>query len=515
MLLDRAYKELGEKYERTRWERTFREFLAQAEDPETRIALLCRAARYYFAIRDVVRYTELAGEAQKLANDEPGLLPYVIVVKAYVACATNNAAQSDELLASFPDRVIPRNLMAWSFALRGRNELNRGDFTLAIEYSQDALSVADPDPSITGFTTMTLAYAFDSMLRGEEALRYASLHLEYSLATEWRSWISTAHAYVASLALSCEKPDVARIHRDAALAASDDRNVLTGLSSKTSTWLAQMELKLEGPTQALPHALMALRLAESSNNPVWVAEANMLLGRVHAAMQQHGTALPYYEAAFTMEHALADVPLMTLYRNMAATLRALDRKDETAEICWKLWEMQRSFDARTHTALLNYQLRLEDKIHRQKMELMRLRADQLERDLTQTASQLVARTELLTKFRDELQSILRSGTDPAVTIRGIREKMKALPVEEMNWTSFDAQFTTVHPEFAANLLSRCPELSHAEVRLCKLLRLNLSSSEIARLFSLSERTIETQRFAVRKKLGLKRAESVADALQQF
>jgi DNA-binding CsgD family transcriptional regulator len=98
------------------------------------------------------------------------------------------------------------------------------------------------------------------------------------------------------------------------------------------------------------------------------------------------------------------------------------------------------------------------------------------------------------------------------TVKEIRQKLKTLPVEEMNWTTFDAQFTSVHPDFTAKLLEKYPDLSTAEVRLCKLLRLNLKSADIARLFCLSERTIETQRFAVRKKLGLKRTDNVADAL---
>ena len=514
MNLDDALKDLSSRYEKARWEPAFQKYFADAREPETKAALLCRAARYYFAIRDVVRYTELASEAQVLARKQPALRAHVTVLKAYAACTTNDTPQSDELLASLETTVIPRNLMAWALAIRGRNELNRGNFTLAIEHSQDALAVDDPDTSVAGFATMTLAYSFDAMLRGEEALRYATLHLEYCLATEWKPWIATAHTFVASMALGSNKNDLARIHRDAALAMTegDPSAGNAGALSQTPSWLAHMELKLEGPTQALPHALLALRIAEDSRNAVWVASAQILLGRILAAMEQHESALEYYTAAFTMELKLADVPRMTLYRNMATTLRELGRRDETAEICWKLWQLQRDFDTRTHSALLNYQLRLEDKIHRQKLELLRLRADQLERELSHTASQLIARTELLTKFRDEIQGILRTGTDPAATIRGIRDKLKGLPVEEMNWTTFDAQFMSVHPEFTSNLLSRYPDLSQAEVRLCKLLRLNLTSSEIARLFSLSERTIETQRFAVRKKLGLKRSENVADAL---
>jgi tetratricopeptide (TPR) repeat protein/DNA-binding CsgD family transcriptional regulator len=511
MILDRALRDLGINYERSRWESVFNDFLREASDPETKIALLCRAARYYYATGAHSDYARALSAAQSIAPLAPIVSQIELtLLDAFVACANWRIEESDALLDKLEGRK-PTYLSqrAWIAALRGRNALHKGLYTLAIEESQDALACCAADPSADGFANMSLGYAFNGMLRYEEGLRYLGEYLAYTLNTGWRPWIASAHAILSATLLDAGQDERARMHRDLALELDQDLRYSIGASSE---WFAHMQLKLEGPHSALPLAERSLSSALQRADSQAIAASNILLGRIHFAMLSYDEALSHFQTALEFEHAIGDVPRLTLYRNTALCLRAMDRKIETADLTWKLWELQRDFDSRTHAALLGYQVRLESKIHAQQMELMRIRADQLERDLSQTASQLVSRTEILTRFRDEINTILHDSSDPMSTVKEIRQKLKTLPVEEMNWTTFDAQFTSVHPDFTAKLLEKYPDLSTAEVRLCKLLRLNLKSADIARLFCLSERTIETQRFAVRKKLGLKRTDNVADAL---
>jgi hypothetical protein len=107
--------------------------------------------------------------------------------------------------------------------------------------------------------------------------------------------------------------------------------------------------------------------------------------------------------------------------------------------------------------------------------------------LSNAALQLIAQTELLANFRDDIRTLVRKlpPTDPV--IRELKEKLKALPCESIDWERFDAQFRAAHPEFTKKLAERYPELSAAELRVCSLLRMNMKSVDIARLFcTLSE-----------------------------
>jgi DNA-binding CsgD family transcriptional regulator len=67
---------------------------------------------------------------------------------------------------------------------------------------------------------------------------------------------------------------------------------------------------------------------------------------------------------------------------------------------------------------------------------------------------------------------------------------------------FDSLFRQMHHEFYDKLLEVCPQLSKSELQVCALLRLNLSSKDIAQIISLNPASIDVTRSRIRKKLGL-------------
>lgn len=70
------------------------------------------------------------------------------------------------------------------------------------------------------------------------------------------------------------------------------------------------------------------------------------------------------------------------------------------------------------------------------------------------------------------------------------------------WLEFDQKFDEVHGDFRSRLLERHPDLTPGELRVCSLLRLNMTSKDLAKAMSRSLRTIENTRYRIRKKLQL-------------
>ena len=62
---------------------------------------------------------------------------------------------------------------------------------------------------------------------------------------------------------------------------------------------------------------------------------------------------------------------------------------------------------------------------------------------------------------------------------------------------------------------RCPNLSERERRLAILLRLGFSSKEIASIVNLETKSIEINRYRLRKKLQLDRGENLVSYLQML
>jgi len=145
-------------------------------------------------------------------------------------------------------------------------------------------------------------------------------------------------------------------------------------------------------------------------------------------------------------------------------------------------------------------------------EVQQLRAEQSEKELATQAVHTAAQTDLLDRFRNDLRQIVREIDEPLNALKKIKEKLKELPCESVDWPKFEAQFATVHPEFKQKLVEKYPELSPAEIRMCILFRLGLKSHEVAQLTCLSERSVEDHRYQIRKKLGMKKGEDVVDYL---
>jgi len=158
------------------------------------------------------------------------------------------------------------------------------------------------------------------------------------------------------------------------------------------------------------------------------------------------------------------------------------------------------------------QMLLGTEREREQTELQKLRAERFEVELANSTLHLLAQTELLSDLRADLLQIARKipPTEPAA--RELQERVKNLPCQSIDWEKFDAQFAAAHPEFVKKLIERFPELTPMETRVCTLLRLNLKSHEIAKMFCLEERSIETHRFNIRKKLKLETKQSLSNFL---
>lgn len=83
------------------------------------------------------------------------------------------------------------------------------------------------------------------------------------------------------------------------------------------------------------------------------------------------------------------------------------------------------------------------------------------------------------------------------------------------WNDFKIRFEKVHPNFMHNLLNETGKLTPTEQKLAILLRLNLSSKEIADILSIQVESVKTGRSRLRKKLGITQSQNMVSFLSQF
>lgn len=87
-------------------------------------------------------------------------------------------------------------------------------------------------------------------------------------------------------------------------------------------------------------------------------------------------------------------------------------------------------------------------------------------------------------------------------------------MDEM-WKVFQSNFDLIHKSFFRSLRHKYPELTPNDLKLCAMLRLNLSTKDIAKYNNLTIRGIEGARYRLRKKLALPQDVSLVNFLIEF
>lgn len=88
-------------------------------------------------------------------------------------------------------------------------------------------------------------------------------------------------------------------------------------------------------------------------------------------------------------------------------------------------------------------------------------------------------------------------------------------VLKLSWKKFEQNFDQVYVDFLKRLEETFPQLTSTDKKICAYLKMGLSSKEIAPLLNITIRSVEMNRYRVRKKMGLGREENLSDYLDKF
>ena len=131
------------------------------------------------------------------------------------------------------------------------------------------------------------------------------------------------------------------------------------------------------------------------------------------------------------------------------------------------------------------------------------------KELTAKALQLAKKNEFLQELESEVTE-LQSSVDSSVgkASSRISRMIQRDSVNDEEWEQFSAEFTSVHQGFLDRLRERFGSFSKGEMRLIYLLRMNMSSKEIASLLHISGDGVRKSRYRLRKKMGLDPSEDL-------
>ncbi len=137
------------------------------------------------------------------------------------------------------------------------------------------------------------------------------------------------------------------------------------------------------------------------------------------------------------------------------------------------------------------------------------------REMTMNVMNLIRKNELMLEFSNRLV-LIGKNTEDGRTGSEIMQLITLMEQTTNNnvWEEFELRFRQVHNSYYERLLARFPDLSPGDLKLCALLKLNLSTKEICELSGQRPSTLDMARYRLRKKLGLTPQDNLVTFLSQ-
>ncbi len=151
-----------------------------------------------------------------------------------------------------------------------------------------------------------------------------------------------------------------------------------------------------------------------------------------------------------------------------------------------------------------------DQIIEQNERYRKLKEQQLEQEieyrnkqLTSYTLNLVQKNQVLKDLRAKIVDVRRqSRRDVSIEMKRLLSLIDQSFRSDRGWEEFKLYFEEVHAGFFEELKTNHPELTPQDLRLCAMIRLNLTITESASILGISPESMKTSRFRLRKKMEL-------------
>lgn len=162
----------------------------------------------------------------------------------------------------------------------------------------------------------------------------------------------------------------------------------------------------------------------------------------------------------------------------------------------------------------NLRTRLEKEKAQQELTFNQKELELKKKELVAYTLQLAHKNEFLENIKADVVDLERIKDDRKSRQR-IVNAININQNDNQNWEGFRERFMAVHIDFESNIKAKYPSVTANDLRLMALLKMNLSSKEIANMLNVSSEGIKKARYRLRKKLDLSQEDSLEALIMTF
>ncbi|RLD87338.1 MAG: hypothetical protein DRJ09_10485 [Bacteroidetes bacterium] len=153
----------------------------------------------------------------------------------------------------------------------------------------------------------------------------------------------------------------------------------------------------------------------------------------------------------------------------------------------------------------------ESELHKTQQELLKSELNRKDNDLMSFALHIVQKNKLLNELVHDLRELSKNGdSETNKRLREMSINIKQVLKIQEDIDLFDQKVSQTYDGFFHKIKEHFPTLTKNEERLCAMLKLKLSSKEIASINNTSVKAVEMSRYRLRKKCGIDNSTSLTD-----
>jgi hypothetical protein len=276
-------------------------------------------------------------------------------------------------------------------------------------------------------------------------------------------------------------------------------------------------------TQAKSFAYKSVAKAEEINNPHAKRNAYDMLYRVQFEMGEFENALASFKLSNSLGDSLLSVEKTAIISERETKYQSVKKEAEIKVLTktnqlnrWRIGALLSGLVSLLFFLYYIAQKRRKDKIifegekalEKERFEKKELELEEKKKLLTSKVLQLASKNDFLNNLQNEVVELLKESVDSSVnkTSKRISSMIRKDMNGDKQWEQFGEEFSSIHQGFIASLAKEFGAFTKTEVRLISLLKMNLSSKEIAEILSISDEGIKKARYRLRKKINLEDSE---------
>lgn len=151
-------------------------------------------------------------------------------------------------------------------------------------------------------------------------------------------------------------------------------------------------------------------------------------------------------------------------------------------------------------------LRSQRNRHARRNRELQAELERQKQDNAATALRLVEKNSEMNRLHGRIQALLTDSADSDLCgrLRRLGAELQEHISGRKDWAVFESRFESLSKDYVRVLSGRYPGLSATDLRVCTLLRMQMSTKDIAQLLCVEPRSVEVYRSRIRRKLSLPR-----------